>query len=78
MYPHSSREKMSHQRAWEYFLQFGCNCGVEPLIKDTPVIWTLQTLSCVPNMLSLDIKFTPEVRTPLYTGHFTKSPRCPQ
>ncbi len=30
-----------------------------------------------PNMLSL-YKLTPEMRTPLYTGHFTGSPKCLQ
>ena len=24
------------------------------------------------------LNFTPEMKTPLYTGHFTRSPRCPQ
>ena len=45
---------------------------VEPLLKDT---FILRTLCYVPHMLFYS---TPEMRTPLYAGHFTRFPGCPQ
>ena len=41
--------------------------------KDASVLWTL----CYVPKYAFLIKFTPEIRTPLYIGHFTRSPRCP-
>ena len=52
-------------------------CTVEPNYKDTPEIRTpliKNTLPCP----KYAFKFTPEMKTPLYTGRFTRSPRCPQ
>ena len=84
--PHSSEHSPTYSTAGERDCQLvpnPLNCvlsiTVEPLLKghprnmDTSV---LRTLCYVPNMLSLH-KFIPEMRKPLYRGHFTRYPRFP-
>ena len=50
---------------------------VEPLSPENKDTSVLRTLCCDLNMFS-HYKFAPEMRTPLYTGHYIQSPRCPQ
>ena len=49
---------------------------VEPLLKGHPGHFCMQDTS--PGPQGVHSRGVPEMRTPLYTGHFTRSPRCPQ
>ena len=77
--------KMNMIRYLVYILEHVLACAlqhstVELLLKDNPEIWTplaiLRILFYISNMLSY-YKITPEMRTPLYTGHYTSPPPPP-